>query len=72
MAENTSEDLKYAVSDVITEFPRAMAHHDNRDGEEDPVARSFLLTQTRKPQDILKRLTTTPDLCGSIVQLGLP
>ena len=52
-----------------------MAHHDNRDRKEDPVARQFPVNPAhRKARDVryFERLTITLDLYVSTVPLDLP
>ena len=48
------------------------AHHDNRNGKENPVAEGKLLILADTSPRPLERLTTMLDLCESSVLLNLP
>ena len=49
-----------------------MAHHDNGDGEEDPVAGQYMLTKQKQIKRVLQRHTTALDLYEWTVPLCLP
>ena len=54
MAENTSENLDMPLVKGLWSVLGDMAHHDNRDRKEDPVARQFPLTRAKKRDGVRK------------------
>ena len=72
MPEDTCEDLVMSLATTSLRLPGAMAHHDNGNREEDPVAGQYMLTQQKHIKMVLERPTTALDLYEWTVPLCLP
>ena len=72
MPENTCEDLGKLLATTSLRLPGDMAHHDDGNGEEDPVAGQYMLAQQKQIKMVLERPTTALDLYEWTVPLCLP